>query len=94
MQENKKINITIKKSNGNVRIQISDQGVGIAKRDYTKLFQKFSRIPNPLSVEVGGTGLGLYWADKVISMHDGKIDVDSTLGEGSVFTIVLPSNSR
>jgi len=71
-------------------VDVSDQGVGIDRRDFAKLFQKFSRIPNPLSVEVGGTGLGLYWAYKIVRLHGGDIKVKSKLGEGSTFTVILP----
>jgi signal transduction histidine kinase len=64
--------------------------VGIDKKDYPKLFQKFSRIPNQFSVLIDGTGLGLYWAEKVVSLHNGSIDVRSEVGKGSTFTINLP----
>lgn len=72
------------------RIAIKDKGVGIATKDQPKLFEKFSRIPNPLSVESGGTGLGLYWAQKMVSLHGGRISLTSTLGKGSEFVIRLP----
>ena len=55
-----------------------------------KLFRKFSRLNNPLSVAVGGTGLGLYWAKRVVTLHGGTIDVRSKPGVGSVFTVILP----
>lgn len=71
-------------------IRVIDQGVGVAKRDLPKLFQKFSRINNELSTEVGGTGLGLYWVKKVIDLHGGTVTVNSTLHKGSIFTIILP----
>lgn len=77
-----------------VRIAIVDQGVGIAEADVDKLFQKFSRVNNPLSAEVGGSGIGLYWAKRIIDMHHGTISVDSKQGEGSTFTINLPKESR
>lgn len=85
------IHIDLHFSKGFTMVDIHDQGVGIDRRDYPKLFQKFSRIPNPLSVEVGGTGLGLYWAYKIVRLHGGDIRVKSKLGEGSTFTVVLPS---
>jgi two-component system sensor histidine kinase/response regulator len=73
-----------------VEIIVQDEGVGIARQDIDKLFKKFSRIQNPLSVEVGGTGLGLYWADQIIKLHGGFIKVVSAPGKGSTFTVVLP----
>lgn len=74
-----------------IRIAIEDQGVGIAKRDIAKLFQKFSRIDNSLSMIVGGTGIGLYWAKKIIDLHGGTIAVTSKRRQGSTFTILLPA---
>jgi two-component system phosphate regulon sensor histidine kinase PhoR len=74
-----------------VRIIVKDEGVGIEAQDFPKLFQKFSRIPNPLSVEIGGTGLGLYWAAKIIHLHGGYIHVASAPGKGSKFTINIPN---
>lgn len=71
-------------------IRVIDQGVGVAKRDLPKLFQKFSRVNNELSTEVGGTGLGLYWVKKVIDLHGGTVTVSSKLHKGSMFTIMLP----
>ena len=71
-------------------ISIRDEGVGIDKRDKSKLFQKFSRLDNPLSVEVGGNGLGLYWSKRIVSLHGGDIRVSSQLGKGSRFTVTIP----
>jgi len=76
---------------GKVRISIKDEGVGIPKSDIKKIFDKFTRIENPLSTVVGGNGLGLYWVKKVIELHGGDITATSVLGKGSTFTITLPS---
>jgi len=73
-----------------ITIAVTDQGVGIAKDDMDKLFQKFSRIYNPLSAEVGGSGLGLYWTDKVIKLHGGTLNVTSKEGKGSTFAVSVP----
>jgi signal transduction histidine kinase len=89
---NKKTQITINNKDAWVEIAFIDHGVGIDTSDFNKLFIKFSRIPNPLSVAVGGSGLGLYWANKVIKMHGGSITVDSVLEKGSTFTVRLPKN--
>jgi two-component system sensor histidine kinase/response regulator len=71
-------------------ITIRDEGVGISPADHDKLFMKFSRIPNPLSIAVGGTGLGLYWSNQIIMLHGGTIGVESKLDQGTTFTINLP----
>ena len=73
-----------------VKIAVKDEGFGIRQEDVEKLFRKFSRLDNPLSIAVGGNGLGLYWAKKVIDLHGGSIDVESVPGKGSVFTVSLP----
>ena len=88
--EGKKITIAITKRPDAVAIAIKDEGVGIDEEDIPKLFRKFSRLDNPLSVAVGGTGLGLYWAKRIVTLHSGTIDVRSKPGIGSVFTVILP----
>ena len=88
----KRVTIRMRQTNNHVILQVEDEGVGIKPDDQKKLFRKFSRIDNPLSISVGGTGLGLYWAKKVIEHHDGKISLRSKPGTGTVFTITLPVN--
>lgn len=87
----KAIYVSVKKSKGGLAIGVQDEGVGIEQKDADKVFNKFSRIDNPLSVQVGGSGLGLYWAKKVIDLHGGSINIESRPGEGSTFTILLPA---
>lgn len=84
------ITVTVRKIDDMVTIAVHDTGVGIDEKDIEKLFVKFSRIHNPLSIQRGGTGLGLYWTREVISLHQGRVDVESQLGEGSTFTVTLP----
>jgi PAS domain S-box-containing protein len=88
--EGKRITISVRATKTYVAIHISDEGVGIKDEDLPYLFQKFSRIPNPLSNSVEGTGLGLYWAKKIVDLHSGKIKVASQVGEGTTFTIHIP----
>jgi len=88
--ENTAIQVTLAESEGEVSIAITDQGVGIAPSDHSKLFQKFSRIDNPLSIAVGGNGLGLYLVKKLIDAHGGSIKVISELGQGTTFMLRLP----
>jgi signal transduction histidine kinase len=92
--ENKTITITLSiAKNGQAKISIKDQGVGIEKQDIAKLFQKFSRINNPLSNTVNGSGLGLYFSKKIIELHGGKIQVRSTPGKSTTFTMFLPEQT-
>ena len=73
-----------------IRISVRDQGVGIAEDDIPKMFQKFARVQNRLSTQVGGSGLGMYLASKIIMLHKGRIDVLSKLGQGTTVDVVLP----
>ena len=86
----KNITIQMKRSHGWAQITIKDEGVGIAQKDLKKVFQKFLRLDNPMSTEVGGTGLGLYWVQKVVELHGGNVSVTSKVDKGSTFTISLP----
>lgn len=86
----KTIEIQLSKNYGNLEIMVKDQGVGIAADDIDKIFLKFSRLPNSLSVKVGGSGLGLYWAKKIIDLHGGSITVNSAADKGTIFTVRLP----
>jgi len=85
-----KITVSVQRAAGFLCINVTDKGVGISRADQVRLFKKFSRIENPLSTQVGGTGLGLYWAHQVISLHRGSIMVRSVLGKGSTFSVQLP----
>lgn len=84
------IQVDVTRAGSMVAIAVTDQGVGIDKAEQKKLFKKFSRIDNSLSLEVGGTGLGLYWAKAIVAMHHGDITIRSEKGVGSTFTVTLP----
>lgn len=88
--EDKTVTVQLLEQADEAQIAIIDNGVGIKQEDQGKLFEKFSRIDNPLSTQVGGTGLGLYWAKKIIDLHDGRVTFNSVAGEGTKFTIHLP----
>jgi signal transduction histidine kinase len=88
--ERKNIVVEARQSFNHAEVNIIDEGVGILAKDIEKLFTKFTRIPNTLSVEAGGTGLGLYWAERIVKLHKGKIVIKSTIGKGSTFSVHLP----
>lgn len=90
---NTTVTVTLDESPDYQVIEIVDQGIGIAPSDISKLFQKFSRINNPKST-ASGNGLGLYWAKKLIDLHNGTINVNSRLGRGTKFTIKLPNEKK
>jgi PAS domain S-box-containing protein len=84
------ITANIKKTAKNLIVTIADTGVGIEETDLTKLFQKFSRLSNPHTKNVTGSGLGLYWAFKMVELHHGKLAVKSAIGKGTTFSITIP----
>lgn len=75
-------------------ISIKDTGVGISKDDMKKLFEKFIRLSNPLTKDISGSGLGLYWAHKIVRLHKGRITIESQLGKGTTFNILMPHEKK
>lgn len=84
------VTVSIRETKGAISIDVADEGVGIKPEDRHKLFEKFSRIDNALSTLVGGTGLGLYWAKKIVDLHGGKITYAANADKGAIFTVRLP----
>lgn len=76
----------------NVQLQIIDSGHGILPEDIPYIFDRFYRVDKARSREEGGIGLGLSIAEWIVDKHKGKITVESTAGQGSCFTILLPVN--
>jgi two-component system phosphate regulon sensor histidine kinase PhoR len=79
---------------GRVFISISDTGNGMPSEDLPRIFERFYRVDRARSREVGGTGLGLSIVKHVVERMDGTIKVESRLGKGSTFTILLPLASK
>ncbi len=75
-------------------ISVRDSGVGIAKENIPKLFDKFTQFGRKASPGEKGTGLGLAIVKKLVEMHGGKIDVESQLGKGTTFNIFLPLSTK
>ena len=73
-----------------IRISVSDTGIGIPPKDLTRIFGRFYRGEKPQQLAIRGNGLGLSIVEGLVKLLKGKIEVSSTLGSGSVFTIVLP----
>jgi two-component system phosphate regulon sensor histidine kinase PhoR len=89
--KNGKIDVTADLSGQDLIIRVSDNGIGISNEHIPRLFERFYRIDKARSRKDGGTGLGLAIVKHIAGAHNGKIEVDSTPGVGSIFTIVIPS---
>ena len=85
-----KIKVTMKTTDDQMILSISDQGLGIPKQDLPRIFDRFYRVDRARSRAQGGTGLGLSIAKEIIKQHNGFIWAKSEYGKGSTFTIVLP----
>ena len=88
-----KITVTLEKTNEKVQIIITDTGIGIPKKDFAHIFEKFYRAGNASSGTMGGTGLGLGIVRYIIESHGGEIWAESELGKGSTFSFTLPINA-
>lgn len=73
-----------------VLIWVKDEGIGIACRDLPRIFERFYRAASLDSSSISGFGIGLYLAKQLVQEHEGRIWVESKLGEGSTFFVVLP----
>jgi signal transduction histidine kinase len=85
-----RVSVSVERRNGEVYVQVRDTGIGIADADRPRLFQPFTQLDSGLTRRHGGTGLGLYNSSRLAQLLGGRIDVDSSPGEGSAFTLVVP----
>jgi len=89
--EETEIRLEAKQNDRHVVICVRDQGVGIPAEHLPRIFERFYRVDKARSRKMGGTGLGLAIVKHVISLHKGRVSVESAVGRGSVFIIELPS---
>lgn len=75
---------------GNAKVSVHDEGLGIREEDFPKLFNKFGRLFDKRALNIGGSGLGLFITKEIITAHGGRLTVESVWGKGSTFSFVLP----
>ena len=89
-RDRKAIVLRVTAGGGLVRIAVSDHGIGVAKSEQRKIFEKFYRAEDGLVHETKGSGLGLPLVKHILEAHGGRVEVESQPGQGSTFTLVLP----
>lgn len=89
--EDTTVTVTARSDDEFVQIAVADQGIGIAPTDVDRIFERFYRADQARSRSTGGTGLGLAIVKHIASNHGGRVEVSSTLGGGSTFTLRLPA---
>jgi len=92
--ESRRITLRLNQENGDAQIQVVDQGIGIAADEQARVIERFYRAPIAENQHVPGTGLGLTLVDYIAKAHGGRLEVQSSPGRGSTFTIRLPLNGR
>lgn len=88
--EGSRVEITVERHDTTGRLIVKDNGIGIAEKEISRIFERFYRVDKARSRNSGGTGLGLAIVKHIVDLHHATIQVDSTEGEGTTFTIEFP----
>lgn len=85
------IHIQVKQTTNEITVNISDQGIGVSEEDQVRIFERFYKADKSRTGEHSGSGLGLAIVNKIVLLHGGKISIQSAPGNGSSFSVTLPS---
>ncbi len=88
------VRVTMGREDSSIKVHIEDTGIGIPSEHIPRIFERFYRVDKARSSKEGGTGLGLSIVKHIALLHGGSIEVESQLGKGSRFTVVLPSSRK
>ncbi len=88
--DEKFLGVRLYRANGSLKLEVVDRGIGITRREQSKIFEKFYRTGDPLVHNTKGSGLGLSLVRHITQAHGGEVEVESTPGKGSKFTVSLP----
>jgi two-component system phosphate regulon sensor histidine kinase PhoR len=92
--EGGKVRVTLSEACGFAKATVSDTGIGIKGEDLHRIFDKFYRVKSTETRRIIGTGLGLYIVKNIVDAHLGTISVESEVGRGTTFTLLLPKESK
>ncbi|MGI8523413.1 MAG: sensor histidine kinase, partial [Nocardioides sp.] len=90
-REGGRVDVALREVGGWVELTVADTGLGISEKDQGALFSEFFRSSNPEAVRQPGSGLGLAIVKRIVERHQGSIEVESALGEGTTFRVLLPA---
>ena len=88
--DNGTVDVILKAEKGKVKIHVKDTGIGMDESEANQLFDEFFRVKNEQTKHITGSGLGLTIVKRFIDLYNGEINVESKVGIGSTFTILLP----
>jgi len=88
------VRVTLRTENAARVLRVEDTGIGMRQQDLPRVFERFYRVDTARSRATGGTGLGLSIVRHAVERHGGRVQVESTLGEGSTFTVTLPLDAH
>jgi two-component system sensor histidine kinase SenX3 len=85
------VTVSVHRDHGQLRMSVRDQGIGIDEKELRSIFQKFYRTKKAEASGEAGTGIGLSIVEQIVQHHGGRMEVTSTPGKGSCFTMVIPT---
>jgi two-component system, cell cycle sensor histidine kinase PleC len=89
-----KVSVSTDDDQRELRISVSDTGIGIARHDHEKVFEDFRQADNSVTREYGGAGLGLAICRRLANMLDGRIELQSEVGRGATFTLIVQRKGK
>jgi signal transduction histidine kinase len=93
-RETRSITLAVRRAGDRLAISVTDKGIGVPKAEQRKIFEKFYRGEASLVHETKGSGLGLSLVEHIMEAHGGSVEIDSTPGKGSTFTLLLPLTQK